>query len=165
MTMNDTLVNDSRVAVVRERRRIWLSVGSAAVVAVVGVAALIGSRSYPYWTPLGPGPGFFPRWLGGILVEMRAEAGGPVHIVAGFGINVRLDESAREAVSATGNTADDIQAHATATPDRNRIVIALLEQLVPALADRRPRSGGWPSGSTGWFLALSGSAPASLILR
>jgi BirA family biotin operon repressor/biotin-[acetyl-CoA-carboxylase] ligase len=73
--------------------------------------------------------------LGGILVEMRAEAGGPVHIVAGFGINVRLDESARAAVSATGNTADDVHSHTASTPDRNRIVIALLEQLVPALAE------------------------------
>jgi BirA family biotin operon repressor/biotin-[acetyl-CoA-carboxylase] ligase len=73
--------------------------------------------------------------LGGILVEMRAESGGPVQIVAGFGINVRLDDAAREAVNATGNTADDIQSHAAPTPHRNRIVIALLEQLVPALAE------------------------------
>ena len=73
--------------------------------------------------------------LGGILVEMRAEAGGPVHIVAGFGLNVCLDEAARAAVSATGNVADDIQAHARPTPDRNSIVAALIEKLVPALAE------------------------------
>ena len=64
----DTLAGDSQAAVDRERRRLWLSAGSAVVVGVVGAAALIGSRSYPYWTPLGPGPGFFPRWLGGILL-------------------------------------------------------------------------------------------------
>jgi BirA family biotin operon repressor/biotin-[acetyl-CoA-carboxylase] ligase len=73
--------------------------------------------------------------LGGILVEMRAEAGGPVQIVAGFGLNVRLDDAAREAVAATGNIADDIRSHITETPDRNRIVAALLENLVPALAE------------------------------
>ena len=64
----DTLPGDGQAAVDRERRRLWLSAGSAVVVSVVGAAALIGSRSYPYWTPLGPGPGFFPRWLGGILL-------------------------------------------------------------------------------------------------
>ena len=73
--------------------------------------------------------------LGGILVEMRAEAGGPVQIVAGFGVNVRLDDGARETVAATGNTADDIQSHTASMPDRNRIVVALLEKLVPALAE------------------------------
>ncbi|KRF03277.1 hypothetical protein ASG88_22295 [Nocardioides sp. Soil777] len=39
---------------------------------LVGAAALIGSRDYAYWTALGPGPGFFPRWLGGILVVCGA---------------------------------------------------------------------------------------------
>ena len=33
--------------------------------------------------------------LGGILIEMRAEAGGPVHVVVGVGLNVRLDDAAR----------------------------------------------------------------------
>jgi putative tricarboxylic transport membrane protein len=64
----DTLVGDGQAAVDRERRRLWLSAVSAAVVTFVGAAALIGSRTYPYWTPLGPGPGFFPRWLGGLLI-------------------------------------------------------------------------------------------------
>ena len=41
--------------------------------------------------------------LGGILIEMRAEAGGPVHLVVGLGSNVMLDEAARAAVAATGN--------------------------------------------------------------
>jgi BirA family transcriptional regulator, biotin operon repressor / biotin---[acetyl-CoA-carboxylase] ligase len=81
--------------------------------------------------------------LGGILVEMRAEAGGPVQIVAGFGLNVRLDDAAREAVSATGNIADDIHSRAAITPERNRIVAALLENLVPALAEF-PHSGLTP---------------------
>lgn len=52
----------------RAHRRMLLSYGSAVVVAGVGAAALVGSRTYPYWTPLGPGPGFFPRWLGGLLI-------------------------------------------------------------------------------------------------
>jgi BirA family biotin operon repressor/biotin-[acetyl-CoA-carboxylase] ligase len=78
--------------------------------------------------------------LGGILIEMRAEAGGPVHIVVGVGINVLLDETARAAVAATGSAADDIRAHCTPVPDRNAIVATLLARLVPVLADF-PRQG------------------------
>jgi BirA family transcriptional regulator, biotin operon repressor / biotin---[acetyl-CoA-carboxylase] ligase len=81
--------------------------------------------------------------LGGILMEMRAEAGGPVHVVIGIGLNVLLDDAARVAVEATGNTADDIRAHRSPVPDRNRIVAALLARLVPALADF-PRQGLTP---------------------
>jgi BirA family transcriptional regulator, biotin operon repressor / biotin---[acetyl-CoA-carboxylase] ligase len=78
--------------------------------------------------------------LGGILVEMRAEAGGPVHVVVGIGLNVLLDDTARAAVRAAGNIADDIRAHRTPVPDRNRIVAALLTRLVPAL-EGFPRQG------------------------
>jgi BirA family biotin operon repressor/biotin-[acetyl-CoA-carboxylase] ligase len=70
--------------------------------------------------------------LGGILIEMRAEAGGPVHVVIGIGLNVLLDETAREAVKAAGNVADDIRAHAP-VPDRNALVAGVLRRLIPAL--------------------------------
>jgi BirA family biotin operon repressor/biotin-[acetyl-CoA-carboxylase] ligase len=72
--------------------------------------------------------------LGGILIEMRAEAGGPVHVVIGIGLNVRLDEDARAQVRAAGNEADDLRAWVDPAPDRNAVVAALLRQLLPALA-------------------------------
>jgi BirA family biotin operon repressor/biotin-[acetyl-CoA-carboxylase] ligase len=78
--------------------------------------------------------------LGGILIEMRAESGGPVHVVAGIGLNVALDDAARATVKATGNTADDIRAHCTPVPDRNAIVAALLARLIPAF-EGFPRHG------------------------
>ncbi len=81
--------------------------------------------------------------LGGILIEMRAESGGPVHVVVGIGLNVVLDDAARAAVEATGNTADDIRAHHLPVPDRNAIVAALLARLVPAL-EGFPRQGLTP---------------------
>ncbi len=81
--------------------------------------------------------------LGGILIEMRAEAGGPVHVVVGLGLNVLIGEEARAAVALTGNVADDIRAHHTPVPDRNSIVAALLTRLVPALAEF-PRHGFGP---------------------
>jgi BirA family biotin operon repressor/biotin-[acetyl-CoA-carboxylase] ligase len=81
--------------------------------------------------------------LGGILIEMRAEAGGPVHVVVGIGLNVLLGEAARSAVAATGNTADDIRAQGSEVPDRNAIAGALLSRLVPAL-DSFPSRGLTP---------------------
>ena len=78
--------------------------------------------------------------LGGILIEMRAEAGGPVHVVIGIGLNVMLDDSSREAVKAAGNVADDIRAHRQPVPDRNDIVTAMLTRMIPALA-AFPRQG------------------------
>jgi len=78
--------------------------------------------------------------LGGILIEMRAESGGPVHVVVGIGINVLLDESARAAVAATGNQADDLRAQRGAVPDRNVIVASVLRRLVALLVDF-PRKG------------------------
>jgi len=72
--------------------------------------------------------------LGGILIEMRAESGGPVHVVVGIGLNVMLDDAARAAVKEMGNTADDIAGQRAPVPDRNVIVAALLARLVPALA-------------------------------
>jgi len=81
--------------------------------------------------------------LGGILIEMRAEAGGPVHVVIGIGLNVLLDDAARAAVLANGNTADDIRAHRSPVPDRNRIVAALLARLIPAF-EGFPRHGLTP---------------------
>jgi len=81
--------------------------------------------------------------LGGILIEMRAESGGPVHVVIGIGLNVALDEGARAAVKAAGNIADDIRTYHSPAPDRNAIVAGLLACLVPAL-DEFPRHGLTP---------------------
>ena len=89
--------------------------------------------------------------LGGILIEMRAEAGGPVHVVIGIGLNVLLDDAAREAVKAAGNVADDLRAQVSPAPDRNEVVAAVLNVLIPALADF-PRQGLKP-----WLADWSGS--------
>jgi BirA family biotin operon repressor/biotin-[acetyl-CoA-carboxylase] ligase len=36
--------------------------------------------------------------LGGLLLQMRSEAGGPAYVVAGLGLNLRMPESARAAI-------------------------------------------------------------------
>ena len=45
---------------------------------------------------------FANRKLGGILCELRAEAGGPAYVVIGIGLNVRLSDASRRAIAATG---------------------------------------------------------------
>ena len=81
--------------------------------------------------------------LGGILIEMRAEAGGPVHVVIGIGINVLLDEAARQTIAATGNVADDLRAQPSPVPARNAVAAAILARLVLAL-EAFPRQGLTP---------------------
>lgn len=82
--------------------------------------------------------------LGGILIEMRAEAGGPVHVVIGIGLNVMLDDTARAAVAVTGNAADDLRSEGGEIPDRNVIVAAIVRRLIALLAEF-PRHGLVPS--------------------
>lgn len=53
-----------------EPRRSVLPLFVAALVVAIGAAAFIGSRSLGYWDDLGPGPGFFPLWLGVLLVVL-----------------------------------------------------------------------------------------------
>jgi len=81
--------------------------------------------------------------LGGILIEMRAEAGGPVHVVIGIGINVLLDEAARQTIAGTGNVADDLHAQQSPVPARNAVAAAILARLVLAL-EAFPRQGLTP---------------------
>ena len=44
------------------------------------------------------------RKLGGLLLQMRSEAGGPAYVVAGLGLNLRLPATARAALRTPGAT-------------------------------------------------------------
>lgn len=82
--------------------------------------------------------------LGGILIEIRSEAAGPVQVVAGLGLNVALGESVREHIDATGNHAADLaELTAGAPPARNALVAALLDQGIATL-DTFAREGFAP---------------------
>ncbi len=74
------------------------------------------------------------RKLGGILCELRAEAGGPAYVVIGIGLNARLTPAARRAIAATGVEATDLsEALATRKAGRNEVAAALIDQLINAL--------------------------------
>jgi BirA family transcriptional regulator, biotin operon repressor / biotin---[acetyl-CoA-carboxylase] ligase len=76
---------------------------------------------------------FEDRKLGGVLIELRAEAGGPAHVVIGVGINVSLSVESRLEIEA-GGTAAAAVADACAQPVlRNRVVGAILDELLSML--------------------------------
>lgn len=87
--------------------------------------------------------------LGGILIEMRGEAQGPVAVAVGIGVNVRLGAAARAAIEAAGGLpAADLAAAGASPPDRNALAAALLDAVTGCLANPAVRLGaqvlaGW----------------------
>ena len=73
--------------------------------------------------------------LGGILIEMRTESAGPVHVVIGIGLNVALGKTVRERLRDSGAEAADLAGLAapTAAPARSALVAALLDEGVAAV--------------------------------
>lgn len=72
--------------------------------------------------------------LGGILIEMRSEAAGPVHVVVGLGLNVALGAEARAQI---GQAATDLAElmHDAQPPSREQLVAALLDHGIAAMSE------------------------------
>jgi BirA family biotin operon repressor/biotin-[acetyl-CoA-carboxylase] ligase len=73
--------------------------------------------------------------LGGILIEMRTESGGPVHVVLGLGLNVALPATLRASLAQQGTAAVDLATLCApaAPPRREELVATLLEEGIGAL--------------------------------
>jgi BirA family biotin operon repressor/biotin-[acetyl-CoA-carboxylase] ligase len=73
--------------------------------------------------------------LGGILIEIRSEAAGPVQVVVGLGLNMALGGDLRERIDAIGNQPADLcsMVPAAAMPTRNALVAALLHEGIGVL--------------------------------
>lgn len=72
------------------------------------------------------------RKLGGILIELRAEAGGPAHLVIGVGLNVALGAGLRKSIAATGTSATDLRTLGCAHCDRNALAARLIARFIEA---------------------------------
>jgi BirA family transcriptional regulator, biotin operon repressor / biotin---[acetyl-CoA-carboxylase] ligase len=72
--------------------------------------------------------------LGGILIELRAEASGPAYVVIGIGMNIALGDIVHKQIEASGTRAADLVGLGVERADRNHIVAALLRNLVAGLA-------------------------------
>jgi BirA family biotin operon repressor/biotin-[acetyl-CoA-carboxylase] ligase len=85
------------------------------------------------------------RKLGGLLLQMRSEAGGPACVVLGLGLNLRLPDSARAALEVPGATAvtDLADACGGAAPSRNLVAAHVAGHLLDGLA-RFARDGFAP---------------------
>jgi BirA family biotin operon repressor/biotin-[acetyl-CoA-carboxylase] ligase len=76
------------------------------------------------------------RKLGGILIELRAESGGPAYVVIGIGINYLLTSRLRRELAAADVQAAGLsETIAGRRPGRNRVVSALLDRLLEALVE------------------------------
>jgi BirA family biotin operon repressor/biotin-[acetyl-CoA-carboxylase] ligase len=77
------------------------------------------------------------RKVGGLLLQLRTEAGGPATVVAGLGLNLALPAASRAALESAGAypVADLSEALPAGRPGRNELAGALVAAIVSALAD------------------------------
>jgi BirA family biotin operon repressor/biotin-[acetyl-CoA-carboxylase] ligase len=73
------------------------------------------------------------RKLGGVLIELRAEAGGPAHVVIGVGINVSLPAEVRQEIESTGAAVAAVADACQEPASRNRVAGAILDELLSML--------------------------------
>ncbi|PZO08403.1 MAG: bifunctional biotin--[acetyl-CoA-carboxylase] synthetase/biotin operon repressor [Lysobacteraceae bacterium] len=69
--------------------------------------------------------------LGGVLVEIGGEAGGPMHVVVGLGLNVRMPASAARDIDQPWC---DLASLSPTPPSRQAVCIALLDTLLPMMS-------------------------------
>jgi len=76
------------------------------------------------------------RKLGGVLTQLRSEAGGPAYVVVGLGLNLDLPPAAREAIESRSGTAvaDLRDALGGVVPARNRTAASVAAAMLEGLA-------------------------------
>jgi BirA family biotin operon repressor/biotin-[acetyl-CoA-carboxylase] ligase len=106
---------------------------------------------------------FRGRKIGGVLIELRTEAGGPAHVVIGVGINVTLPGQARTEIEAGGACAAALIDACGTAPSRNLVAGAILDELLSMLAQFERE--GFAAFKDAWseLDALSGR-PAQVLL-
>lgn len=102
-----------------------LAVGVAAVQALHGLGYREVGLKWPNDLLVGA------RKLGGILVELRGDAAGPLHVVVGLGLNVAMPPAAAEGIDQPWC---DLAGLAPQPPSRQAVASALLDALLPMLA-------------------------------
>jgi BirA family biotin operon repressor/biotin-[acetyl-CoA-carboxylase] ligase len=115
--------------VIRTLPALSLGVGVAVSRALVRAGALGIVLKWPndIW--------FRDRKIGGVLIEMRADAGSLAHVVIGIGLNVILPEAARREIEAGGASVTAVADACKRPPSRNFIVGAILDELLSMLVE------------------------------
>jgi BirA family transcriptional regulator, biotin operon repressor / biotin---[acetyl-CoA-carboxylase] ligase len=73
------------------------------------------------------------RKLGGVLIELRAEATGPACVVVGIGLNVALGAALLKRIADSGTAATDLANAGLTAPSRNAVAAALVSECVRGL--------------------------------
>ena len=90
------------------------------------------------------------RKLGGVLIELRAEAGGPAHVVIGVGLNVWLPGAARRQIEEASRVAVAAVSDACqGRPSRNLLAGAILDELLSMLLQYE--RFGFPAFRDAWI--------------
>ena len=76
---------------------------------------------------------FNDRKLGGVLIELRGEAGGPAHVVVGVGVNVSLPDEVLREVESGGSAVAAVADACRQPPSRNLLAGAILDELLSML--------------------------------
>ena len=104
-----------------------LAVGAAAVRALAGLGIPEVGLKWPNDLLWGDSK------LGGILLEVAGEANGPCKVVIGLGLNCRMADSEGKAIEQAWT--DLFRIAGSAALRRNRLIAALLNELLPLLRD------------------------------
>jgi BirA family transcriptional regulator, biotin operon repressor / biotin---[acetyl-CoA-carboxylase] ligase len=106
---------------------------------------------------------FRDRKIGGVLIELRAEASGPAHVVIGLGLNVALPAAARRQIEAGGVRVAAVADACASPPSRNTVIGTLLDELLSMLGQFE--SEGFAAFRGAWMAldALRGR-PAQVLL-
>lgn len=75
------------------------------------------------------------RKLGGILIELRAEADGPACVVIGIGLNVTLGAPLLARIAETGIAATDLVSAGLVHPSRNAVASAIVDSCIRGLLE------------------------------
>jgi len=87
--------------------------------------------------------------LGGLLTQLRHEPGGPVYVVTGLGMNLRLPDRSRAQIDVIGGLVPtDLAASLDAPPGRNALGALLVVRMIEAL--RRFGSAGFAPFVDDW---------------
>jgi BirA family biotin operon repressor/biotin-[acetyl-CoA-carboxylase] ligase len=136
----------------RDISALSLAIGVCALRAMAQIGIIGPALKWPNDLVVGNGK------LGGILIELRAEAGGPAYVVIGLGLNVALGDAVLRQVAASGTRAADLIGLSAGQPDRNRLAAALIGSMVSGLAQFE--SDGFAAFAAEWRTAdaLAGKA-------
>ena len=113
----------------RDLGSLSLAIGVAARRALAGVGARDVQLKWPNDLLVAE------RKLGGILIELRAEAGGPAYVVVGIGVNCALGTGIAADLAAAGAEPADLAAAGADAVSRNVVAAALVSSIAAMLVE------------------------------